>query len=177
MRTRIIFTLYIVLGASSVFAQEAGKFRAGFEEGYLFPSKTGSFGFLGAIELKYNLQNNMNVGLKVEAATTAGFTCYGADVLSLFISYEYYFHSTGRRSSPFLGAGFGYCFSEVLDCAYYGSRHAKFNNPTCFIRAGYEIRKFRVSLTYNLIRNPNAKYYLDYASLNVGFYIGGGKWK
>jgi hypothetical protein len=57
-----------IICANFSFAQESGKFRAGLETGCLYPHK-GAFGLLGAAELKYNLQNNMNIGLKTEVTS------------------------------------------------------------------------------------------------------------
>ena len=183
MRTRIIFTLCIVLGISSVFAQEAGKIRAGLEAGCLVPIERG-FGFLGAIELKYNLKKNMNVGLKTEITGFWKSKSHSSEILSFSVTYDYYFNTMVKRSSTFLGAGFGFYFCDAGDyrlLEYEDEDHFKFNNPTCFIRAGYEIRKIRLSLSYNLIRKTQAIYYSfknnDYVSLNIGFYLGGGKWK
>ena len=176
MRTIVISILFFVLGFSSVFAQEDGKFRAGADIGCLFPHE-GAFGLLGAIELKYNLKKNMDVGLKPEFASYIKDKNSHGRLFSFSISYDYYFHTTGKRSSPLVGVGLGYYFCEVSDVNILSN----FNNPTCFIRAGYEIGKFRMSLAYNLIRkpsemNPNDRN-RDYISLTVGVYFGGGKWK
>ena len=184
MRTRIIITLCFILGIIPVLAQEAGKLRVGLDAGCLLSKEIGfriwegGFGLLGAIELKYNLNNAMNVGFKTETAAYMRNESDEAKTLSFAFTYDYYFHSTGRRSSPFAGAGLGYYFCEN----YNFSKQSKYyNNPAFFIRAGSEIWKFRLSLTYNFIRKPNAIIYNhknnDYLSLTVGFYLGGGKWK
>jgi len=160
------------------FAQEAGKLRAGVEIGYLYSRSQDVGSLLGAAELKYNFHRNMNVGLKVEGSDLTGCGCHGTKIVLCSATYDYYFHSTGKKSSPFIGAGLGYYFGETyaLD-----EQTNYYNNPTCFIRAGYEIRKFRVSLAYNLLRIPKDKNPYnannDYVALNIGFYLGGGKWK
>jgi len=112
MKTIVIFSLCIVFGLSSLFAQEAGKIRAGAEIGCLFPHESG-FGFLGAVELKYNLQNNMNVGIKPEVTNFWKHKDYRGNIYSFSITYDYYFHSTGKRTSPFVGAGLGYYFCDA----------------------------------------------------------------
>ena len=179
MRTIVIISLFIVLCFFPVFAQEAGKLRAGLEIGYLYPHK-GGFGSLRTMELKYNFKKNMNIGLKAETTNFRKHKNYDADLLSFSITYDYYFHSNGRRFSPFIGAGIGYFFCKSYDEEFINFPW-KFNNPTCFIRAGIEFWKFRVLFNYNLVRKPTDTYQInmniDYVSLNFGFYIGGGKWK
>ena len=160
------------------FAQEAGKLRAGVEAGYLYSRSQdiGSFS-LGTAELKYNFQDNMNVGFRAEGAELTGCGCHGDKIVSFSATYDYYFHSTGKRSSRFIGAGLGYYFGENYRL---GEQTRYYNNPTCFVRVGYEIWKFRTSLSYNLLVIPkdvNPYANNSYFALNVGFYLGGGKWK
>ena len=179
MRTKIIFTLCIIIGTFPVFAQESSKLRTGVDIGYAFPPN----GIVGAIELKYNLHHNMNVGFKAENTFYRECDCNSGKILSFSTTYDYYFHSTGRRSSPFIGAGLGYYFCKAWDNHFIEEEfnYSVYNNPTCFIRAGFEIRKFRMSLAYNLIRKPSeinpSNRNRDYISINIGFYLGGRKWK
>ena len=99
----------------------------------------------------YNFQDNMNAGLKVEGADHTGCGCHGDKIVLLSATYDSYFHSAGKRSSRFIGAGLGYYFGKN-----YGldEQTKYYNNPTCFIRFGYEIRKFRISLSCNLLMIP-----------------------
>ena len=164
------------------FAQEAGKFRVGLEPGYLFPLKSG-FGFSEAIELKYNMKNNMNIGLKQENAIMVDVEASDVRINLFAATYDYYLHSTGNRFSYFVGAGLGYYYCKIWGTdSYDGTElNSTFNNPTYLIRIGFEFWKLRSSLTYNLVRNPNYEIprdrNTDYISFNIGFYIGGGKWK
>jgi hypothetical protein len=174
---KIIF-ICTVMCINFSYAQETGKFRGGLDVGFSpYNSTVNNFGFLGAMELKYNFQKNMNVGLKTEAMSIRTCKCYGAELLSFSVSYDYYFHYKNKTFSPFIAAGLGYYFRRAheghTDILY------KYNNPTCFFRTGFELWKFRTSLTYNLIRKPQ-KYKnrnIDYISFTIGFYIGGGKWR
>ena len=172
-----IFTIFIIITCANLsFSQEAGKWRGGLETGFLYPYQ-GAFGILGTAELKYNLQNNMNVGLKLEATSFIKCDCYSADLLSFSATYDYYFHYTNRKFSPFIGAGAGYYFCRISDV--FPIRWI--DNPTYFIRTGLELIKFRMSLSYNCIRkqseiSPDGKNN-DYLSLTFGFYLGGGKWE
>ena len=178
MKNLIFIICISIICSNFSFAQEAGKLRAGVETGYLYSRSQDIGALLGAAELKYNFQNSMNVGLKVEASDHTGCGCHGTRIVLLSATYDYYFQSAGKKSSPFIGAGLGYHFAEKYG---EGEQTKHYNNPTCFIRAGYEIRKFRISLAYNLLRIPKDinpyNYNNDYIALNIGFYLGGGKWK
>jgi len=119
----------------------------------------------------------MNVGFKVEGSNLTGCGCHGDKIILFSATYDYYFHSLGKRFSPFVGGGLGYYFGENYRL---GEQTKYYNNPTCLIRVGYEIRKFRISLAYNLLIIPkdvNPYANNNYIALNIGFYIGGGKWK
>jgi hypothetical protein len=159
------------------FAQESGKWRGGVEIGYLYAHSQDIGSLLGAAEVKYNVRNNMNVGLKVEGLELTGCGCHGHKIVSFAATYDYYFHSKNKQSSPFIGTGLGYYFGENYN---EGEQTKYYNNPAWLIRAGYEIGKFRISLAYNLLIIPNDVNPYDnnnYIALNIGFYLGGGKWK
>jgi len=179
MRTCILIICISVICPNLSFAQESGKLRIGLDIGY--PKVNESvFGLLGAIELKYNLRDNMNIGLKAEGVSFTKHKSYSANVLSFSVTYDYYFHAEGSRWAPFIGAGLGYYFCNVSDSSFSDKKHS-YNNPTCFIRTGFEFKKFRTFFAYNLIRKPSesnlSNRNSDYISLGIGFYIGGGIWK
>ena len=167
--------------ANFSFAQELGKFRVGLDAGGFFTSNSGGIWsiFLADVELKYNFQKNMNVGLKIEGMNFRSCKCYDSDLLSFSITYDYYFHYKNKSFSPFIGAGLGYYFGRSHDD--HSETVFKHNNPIGFFRIGFEFWKLRTSLTYNLVIKPNAAYIndrnLSYISFTVGFLIGGGKWK
>ena len=178
MKKYLIIICTILLCTSISFAQEIGKWRGGLEVGCLYPHQ-GGFGFLGAAEMKCNLQNNMNVGFKTEATSFWKNKNYSAKLLSFSVTYDYYLHYTNTRFSPFVGTGLGYYFCKSYDGGY-DDPERKMNNPTGFIRTGFEAGKFRTTLTYNLVRQPNGRdedKNNDYVALSFGFYLGGEKWK
>jgi hypothetical protein len=149
------------------FAQEYGKWRAGIEAGMRM-----ALSFLGAIELKYNLQNNMNIGLRVESLYFQNNISDDGRLLSFCMTYDYYFF-TRSQYSPFIGAGLGYYFCN----AQYFTNDVRYNNPTCLFRTGFEFRNFRTSLAYNIVRTNETIFYVkknDYISLTIGFFLGGG---
>ena len=181
MKNHLFIIICISLFCTNIsFAQESGKWRGGIEIGCLYPHK-GAFGFLGAVEAKYNLKNNMNIGLKTEATSFWKHENYDAKLLSFSITYDYYLHYANRQFAPFIGAGLGYYFCKANDWDYEPSGILrKTNNPTGFIRTGFEAGKFRTTLAYNWIRKPSENFdgkNNDYVSMSFGFYLGGGNWK
>ena len=160
------------------FAQETGKWRIGLEAG-MSPWRKDrnpvSIGFLGAIELKYNLRNDMNIGLSVENMYFQNNKSDDGRLKSFYMTYDYY-PFTGGQFAPFIGAGLGYYFCN----AQYFTNDISYDNPTCLFRTGFEFRKFRTSLVYSIVRT-NETIFLnknkDYISLTVGFFLGGGKRK
>ena len=95
-------------------AQEEGKFRVGLEAGYTMPD--GGGGVLLAIEPKYNIADNMNIGIRFESAAMAkNVTGDGVSIeadlaasASYLGTFDYYFHNGSSSFSPFMGAGVGY---------------------------------------------------------------------
>ncbi|WP_421808108.1 hypothetical protein [Flagellimonas sp.] len=191
---KIIFALLLMLAVDQVRAQEVGKFRVGLEAGYTIPD--GGGGVLLAIEPKYNIADNMNIGIRFESAAMA--KNVGPLEASLTAStsfagtFDYYFNSGSSSFAPFFGAGVGYnslgnvgfdagTFGEddilVLDEAGIDV-DSKFGG---LVRAGFEAGKFRLAATYNFIGKTELGEGLEvknsYLGISLGFYLGGGKWK
>ena len=136
----------------------------------------------------------MNVGFRAEVVSYIKDKDHQGKLLSLSLTYDYYFHYTNRQIAPFIGAGLGYYFckgefSETrikysqpygFPIKYEYSGWGKVNSVCCFIRTGLEIGNFRTTLSYNVVRKPSAKTDLknnDYLSLSIGFYFGCGQWE
>ena len=169
MKRYIIAVIIGMICANFSFAQESGRWRTGLDVGV---RAIPDFGFLGAMELKYNLRNDMNIGLRAENMYYQNNKSDDGRLLSFYMTYDYYF--TGSKYSPFIGAGLGYYFCD----AQYFSHDIKYNNPACLFRIGFEFWKLRTSLTYAVVRTNETIFYnkhKDYISLTVGFFIGGGK--
>ena len=174
---RCVIIICAIMCTFFSFAQEVGKFRGGLETGFPIHEEFLPIPTVLAMEFKYNFYKNMNVGFKTEATVFNTCKCYDLELLSVSATYDYYFHYTNTIFSPFIGAGFGYYFARSHE--EHTETHFKFNYPTAFVRTGLEIWKIRATFAYNLIRKPkkfNNKN-IDYMSLTIGFYIGGGKWK
>lgn len=192
----------IVLSALAVFAfglanaQEEGKFRVGLDLGYTVPSNGGG-GVLFSLEPKYNIKDNMNVGLRIGAAAMVRDIQDNGETTSAKVSangsyvgtYDYYFNGSGSSFVPYLGGGVGYYsianveFDDV-DSSSDVSLDAS-GKMGGLIRGGFEWGKFRMGLEYNFVPKSNlqnmsgdkiASVSNTYLGIHLGFYVGGGKW-
>ncbi len=175
-------------------AQEQNKFRVGFDFGYAIPD--GGGGIIAALEGKYNVADNMNVGLRIESAAMAKNVAAVNDVAeieaslsastSYFGTFDYYFNSGSSSFAPFVGSGIGYSalanltFSDQITDDEF-EVDGKFGG---LIRTGFELGKFRMAASYNLIGKSEIGEGIDavevknsYFGISLGFYVGGGKWK
>ena len=172
---RYIIMIMICIGlicANFSFAQESGRWRTGLDAGIRVIPKY--IGFLGAIELKYNLRSDMNIGLRVENMYFQNNQSDDGRLLSFYMTYDYYLNNARSQYSPFIGVGLGYYFCD----AQYFTNDITYNNPTCLFRIGFEFWKLRTSLTYAVVRTNETIFYnkhKDYISLTVGCFLGGGK--
>ena len=188
---KIFFAFLLLLAVVQVSqAQEQNKFRVGFDLGYTMPS--GGGGVLFAIEPKYNIADNMNVGIRFESAAMA--KNVSSDGVSLEASlaasmsyagtFDYYFNSGSSSFAPFLGAGVGYSSLANIGFDVEGFESDEVELDGKFgglIRAGFEAGKFRLAASYNLIGKSDLGEGVEvknsYLGLSLGFYLGGGKWK
>lgn len=181
---------------ANIYSQEEGKFRVGLDIGYAIPTAGGG-GILAAIEAKYNLKDNMNVGLRMGIAAMVrdiqGATTYESAKVSANVSYlatyDYYFNNSGGSFVPFVGAGAGYySFASVVIDNNSSSNDVSLDIAGKFAgmaRAGFEWHKFRMGAEYNFVptsdlqntagqkvgTSPNS-----YFGISLGFFVGGGKW-
>lgn len=193
---KIILTAIAAFALTNIYAQEEGKFRVGLDLGYTIPSNGGG-GVLFSIEPKYNIKDNMNVGLRIGAAamirdietegetTSAKVSANGSYVGT----YDYYFNNSGGSFVPYIGGGVGYYsianveFDDVdssSDTALDAS-----GKMGGLIRGGFEWGKFRMGLEYNFVpkselQNISGEKISNisntYLGVHLGFYLGGGKW-
>jgi len=108
---------------------------------------------------------------------------------TLGLTFDYYF-LTGGKFVPFIGGGIGYYgFSNVeVDSGTNVPDDAVLDATMAIapmIRGGFEFRKFRLSLDYNIlpsselvnIQNQRIGTVANsYLGFTLGFYVGGGKW-
>ncbi|MBW8241929.1 outer membrane beta-barrel protein [Muricauda oceani] len=192
---KIVVSFLLMLAVAQVSqAQEEGKFRVGLEAGYTMPS--GGGGVLFAIEPKYNIADNMNIGIRFESAAMAKNVEVGpasaeaslTASMSYSGTFDYYFNSGTSSFAPFFGAGVGYSSlgsigfditdEEEIEGDAELEVDGKFGG---LLRAGFEAGKFRLAATYNLIGKTDLGEGVEvknsYLGISLGFYLGGGKWK
>ena len=194
---KIIFVAFTYLAINSSFAQKKGVFRVGIDLGYAIPTAGGG-GAIFTIEPKYNIADNMNIGLKIGGAgmvkdikSTIGqpTTAKIGAVAFYTATFDYYFNESGKDFVPFLGAGISYNGLANVEITTGNS-----NQPTSIdantklgvlLMGGFEYQHFRLAIEYNLI--PESKLQNisgttigsisnSYFGINLGFYFGGGKW-
>lgn len=188
--------LFLVLLSTLTFAQEKGKFRASLDLGYATPSGGGG-GVSLYLEPMYNIKDNISIGIRIgapllfkkiqffdgETSETSGDTN-----LNFIATLDYRFNKNNLSFVPFVGAGVGYAlipniganrFSDIDDETQYSGEISG------MIRGGFEWKKLRLSLDYNLIPNSDL---IDidgskigysknnYFGISIGFFVGGGKW-
>ena len=194
MKKKFLLAL-MTLTLITAYSQEKGRFRFGLDFGYV-PTGGGGGGLI-SFEPKYNLANNMNVGLRIGFAGVArDVKSGGSQVTSAKISsvssfvgtYDYYFHKSGSSFAPYLGAGLGYYSIANVEAegSSYTSNVASTGEMGGLIRGGFEWRKLRVGVEYNIVPDSklqdingnvtNTTVANSYVGLSVGFYLGGGKW-
>ncbi|MCI4443749.1 MAG: hypothetical protein JHC39_09645 [Lentimicrobium sp.] len=192
---KIILLALLTLAVANGYSQEKGRFRFGLDFGYV-PTGGGGGGMI-SFEPKYNLTNNMNVGLRMGVAGVArDVQASGGQVTSAKISgigslvgtYDYYIHIGSLSLVPYLGVGLGYYSIANVETegSSYTSPVASTSEMGGLIRGGIEWGKLRVGVEYNIL--PDSKLQdvngnvtdvtvtNSYIGLHIGFYLGGGKW-
>ncbi len=196
---KIILLALLTLAVANSYSQEKGKFRVGLDLGYV-PASGGGGGLL-SLEPKFNIKDNMNIGLRLGGAAVVRdlvsndndeYTAKVAGISSFVGTYDYYFHKSGSGSSlaPYIGAGLGYYSLANVEVDDSDVDSGELNPAVSgvfggLIRGGLEWGGFRVGLEYNFIPDSDLED-LDgdkvgtaknaYLGIHVGFFVGGGKW-
>lgn len=192
---KIILSACIAFFCVSSYAQKEGGFRVGLDLGVV-PTNGGG-GALFSLEPKYNIKDNMNVGLRIGiaaivrdindsgATTSAKVAANGSYVAT----YDYYFNGAGKSFVPYIGAGAGYY--SIANVELDDTNNSNDVNVDAtgkmggLVRGGFEWGKFRMGLEYNLVpestlqdNNGNNRGTVanSYLGIHLGFYVGGGKW-
>ncbi|WP_243400307.1 porin family protein [Flavobacterium alvei] len=156
---RKIILLVAVLLFANGYSQEAGKFRVGLDFGYV-PAGGGGGGLV-SLEPKFNIKDNMNVGLRLGGAAVVRdlvtnnndeFTAKVAGIGSYVGTYDYYFHKSGSSFAPYIGGGVGYyslANVELDDADVNGGTSTELNPAVSgvfggLIRGGFEWAGFRM---------------------------------
>jgi outer membrane protein X len=188
---------FILLGLvlfSLVNAQEQGRVRVGLDLGLGLPNM--GAGFVGSADIRYNVLDNLNVGLRsvsgilVKDMDVNASTATMGVVSSFYGISDYYFHNAGSSFAPFLGGGLG--SSKIVNLKIDPDAVTTVPSTITFnskfggvLRGGFEAGHFRMALDYYLI--PKSEVYdlsnnllgftkNSYLNLSIGFYLWGGKW-
>lgn len=190
---------FLVVAAFLVFANGYSQKKSGFRVGldFGFVPANGGAGLLVSIEPKYNIKDNMNVGLRIGvvgivrdlndsgANTSAKVSANGSYVAT----YDFYFNKSGKSFVPYLGGGVGYY--SIANVEFDDASNLENINIAAsgkmggLVRGGFEWGKFRMGLEYNLVPestlrdingNNRGTVSNTYVGIHLGFYIGGGKW-
>ena len=181
-----------LLVTSFSYAQDYKKFRVGVGLGYAVASGTGSGGgIIFAVEPSYRLQDNLSLGLKMEAAAIArgysqaissGASISVAGIGSYTLNGQYYFGS-GSSFRPFAGAGLGlYSLAAVTvdSGGSSGTAAAAESKIGFYPRVGFDLGHFNVTVDYNMIGSTKdaagaGEFKNNYFGFRIGGYFGGGK--
>jgi outer membrane protein W len=161
---KIILLVLLALVITNGYSQKKGAFRVGLDAGYV-PTGGGGGGLL-SLEGKYNLTDNMNVGLRFCSAgiarniETGNGQVTNADISgigSIVGTYDYYIHIGSMSLVPYFGAGIGYY--SIANVEAEGSSYTSNIESTSeiggLIRGGIEWGKLRVGLEYNIVPDSN----------------------
>jgi outer membrane protein W len=197
---KLILSLLIVALAINLNAQEKGKIRVGLNMGLGFPSL--GVGIDGDLDIRYNVMDNLNFGVKFGAAslakdmkrqfdnTTLATACA---ITSTLFTGDYYFNKPNSHFATFLGGGFGrYSIANVQISSDDDKQDISNMNPDIskkvggLLRCGFESRHFRMAMEYYIIPSSNLVD-LDknligttensFLNFTIGFYFGGGRWR
>jgi outer membrane protein X len=193
---KISITFAALCAFANGYSQKEGGFRVGLDVGYAIPSNGGG-GVRSSIEPKYNIKDNMNVGLRIGAAAMVRDINNNGNTQSANISvngsyigtYDFYFNDSGKSFVPYVGSGVGY-FSIANVEVNSGNTNDQIGLDASgklggLVRAGFEWGKFRMGLEYNLVPKSNLKNFNgdnvgtisnSYLGIHLGFFVGGGKW-
>ncbi|TAJ11591.1 hypothetical protein DMA11_16170 [Marinilabiliaceae bacterium JC017] len=188
MKKVLLLVAVLVAGITSSFAQSSNyrAFKVDLGGAYAIPSGDGIKAGVGFyLEPKYNVTDNLALGLKMEWAAMGAEDVQGMSVsVSTLGTYQltgdYYFGDSFVR--PFVGIGTGiYSLGTVeveAENAVTGDEVMNMDYGTKFgfaPRAGILIGHFRVGVEYNVITGIDSELESkNYLSFKLGFEIGGG---
>ena len=192
---KIILLIITLLLFTNSYSQKKGGFRVGLDFGFVPASGGGGATF--SLEPKYNIKDNMNVGLRLGAAAVVRDINNSGGTTSAKVAangsyagtYDYYFNGSGKSFVPYIGAGVGYytlANVELNDSASSSDVVLDANGKMGgLVRAGFEWGKFRMGVEYNLIPDSDLQdingattgtVSNSYFGIHLGFFLGGGKW-
>ena len=192
---RKLSALLLCLVGISASAQEFKPFKVNVSLGYAKPTGKGaSAGFLFALEPKYSLNDNLELGVRLESAIVARAVAFNnqtgdAEVKGLgsyLLTGNYFFSTENFR--PYVGVGAGLytvagttvtVINGTVNEDYAVEAESKFGFMG---RAGFKAGHFNLSVEYNAIPKSSARLQNvtiesknAYIGLKLGVDIGGGR--
>ncbi len=198
---KLIILCVVSLFLSEINGQVLGKFRTDLTGGYAIPAAGGG-GFSYSIEPKYGLTDNINLGVRLAGAFLAkdldlsgeSYESEVAGMTTYMGTANYYFNDGSMGFAPFMGLGLGMATVAAMEIKQ-GDFRADVSPETKFgfmFRGGIEFKKAIISFEYNFVpkteydkvQTSSGEMQLDenltsknsYFGINVGFFLGGGKW-
>lgn len=193
-KTSLLLLVCLAL-AVTVKAQEFKKFKVGVGAGYASPSGDGAKGgVLFTLEPAYRVQDNIQVGLRMEWAviargvvqansTSSSFDVDVKAIGSYTVNGQYYFSNNNFR--PFVGVGTGlYKLAAVaVSGNSNGNNSADVNIAAAsklgfYPRVGFDAKHFTLSIDYNIVpasKSGNTEVKNSYLGVRLGAFFGGGR--
>ena len=196
-KTILVIIALVAITTTDAFSQVQGRFRGSLDAGWTVGSLYTGWtldDIMVEIHLGYNIQHNMNVGIRGQLANLRqennNFESRGYS-RNFMGTYTYFFGS--GTIMPFIGGGAGIYWIDINVRAWPWSSERIINNNKIggFLTTGIEFGRFRMALQYNLLpasnvtfqrvnwseleietRNVTVKH--NYLAFTVGFYLGGG---
>jgi outer membrane protein W len=183
---KLSFVLAFIVATIAVNAQSTAfkTFKVDLATGYAIPGGSGAKGgVLFAVEPKYAVNDNITVGLRMEAAIMARATVDAtgnlqeADVKasgSYLLTADYYLNTNKFR--PFAGVGVG-LYSTAgakVDNSGTTGEVSSGNKFGGLPRVGFELGHFRMALEYNVV-GKTGTINNNYMGIKLGFFVGGGR--
>ena len=144
-------------------------------------------GIVLSLEPKYNIKDQIAVGLRMEGAILAGMDVEdgGADadvsisaISSYLVTGDYYLSNNSFRPLVGLGTGIYSMGSVGVSTSDDNLEDATVDVGNRFglaPRVGFEVGHFRMGLEYNLITGQPENFNRNYFTTKIGFFFGGGK--
>ncbi|TVZ51954.1 hypothetical protein [Dokdonia sp. Hel_I_53] len=198
MRKLLLVAVLFIGTIVQMNAQEADKFRFDFDLGYAIPQGGGGGGVAFYLEPKWNIEDNMSVGLRFGGAALVKNIEYSDNnqeaeaevgVNGSYVgTYDYYFNDGSSSFAPFVGGGLGYysVASVAIDGNSSGTADLEGSGKFgAMIRGGFNWAGFKMTLDYNIVGKSDLQDFNGdvvgttkngYLGISLGFFVGGGKW-
>ena len=184
---KLLFTIGLFAASTAVQAQSKmyKPVKVDLAVGYGFGNAKG---VVISLEPKYNIQDQLAIGLRMEGAVLAGLEAEDANGMpteisisaigSYLVTGEYYFSNNSFRPLAGLGTGIysmGSITASTSDDSIDEGAVDIGNRFGIAPRVGFEVGHFRMGLEYNLITGQPEGFNRNYFSTKIGFFFGGGK--